>query len=223
MPRSATLAAAWISAIEDARPAAGLHRRARADAPRVVVRGAAARRHGRGTRAHRRGPDRALAGRGGSATRSTAVMPVRLAPGRRLRRVAGRARRWPGRVAAADYRIELGRRARRRGSPRGRVRAACAPRGSRASAGRAMATVAYDLRPLLITSRSMPDRRSVVRTRTRFHPELGTGRPEEVDRRARRPDGRPARGPGRSFASACCSTRTWPMPRTDSPVTPRLD
>ena len=42
-------------------------------------------------------------------------------------------------------------------------------------------TVAYDLRPLVvdieIIATGPP---AVVRTRTRFHPELGTGRPAEV-------------------------------------------
>jgi hypothetical protein len=40
--------------------------------------------------------------------------------------------------------------------------------------------VAYDLRPLLIDLSVEPGPPPIVRTRTRFHPELGTGRPEEV-------------------------------------------
>jgi hypothetical protein len=42
-------------------------------------------------------------------------------------------------------------------------------------------TVTYDLRPLLADVRVVEAGPPVVlRTRTRFHPELGTGRPEEV-------------------------------------------
>ena len=84
-----------------------------------------------------------------------------------------------GRVAAADYRIEL------------------AGRPDAASLGRAAAdllaadhlprerlkgtgAVPYDLRPLLIDIDVKPGPPVVVTTRTRFHPELGTGRPEEV-------------------------------------------
>ena len=40
--------------------------------------------------------------------------------------------------------------------------------------------MAYDLRPLLIDVSVEPSPPPIVRTRTRFHPELGTGRPEEV-------------------------------------------
>ncbi len=91
-----------------------------------------------------------------------------------------------GRVMAADYRIELepadpdsplpardavveaiGHLLRARSIPR-----------ERAKGG---GTVQYDLRPLLadlgLVESSSP---VVVRARTRFHPELGTGRPEEV-------------------------------------------
>ena len=41
-------------------------------------------------------------------------------------------------------------------------------------------TVSYDLRPLLSTVSVDAGPPPVVRTRTRFDPELGTGRPEEV-------------------------------------------
>ena len=41
-------------------------------------------------------------------------------------------------------------------------------------------TVRYDLRPLIVDLRVDAGPPVVVRTRTRFHPELGTGRPEEV-------------------------------------------
>lgn len=86
-----------------------------------------------------------------------------------------------GQVAAADHRIEL------EGSPDidlELLRRAAAemleadrlPR-DREKGGR---TVAYDLRPLLIDVGVEPGPPPIVRTRTRFHPELGTGRPEEV-------------------------------------------
>jgi hypothetical protein len=43
------------------------------------------------------------------------------------------------------------------------------------------ATVAYDLRPLLADLELVaPGPPVVIRARTRFHPELGTGRPAEV-------------------------------------------
>ena len=85
-----------------------------------------------------------------------------------------------GRVAAADYRIELA------GAPDAvRLRSAAAqllaaphiPR-ERPKAG---GVVGYDLRPLVIdvgvAGTSPP---VVVTARTRFHPELGTGRHDEV-------------------------------------------
>jgi hypothetical protein len=86
-----------------------------------------------------------------------------------------------GQVAAADHRIEL------EGSPDidfELLRRAAAelleadrlPR-DREKGGR---TVTYDLRPLLIDVGVEPGPPPIVRTRTRFHPELGTGRPEEV-------------------------------------------
>ena len=86
----------------------------------------------------------------------------------------------PGRVIAADYRIEVAGT-----SDAAAVGAACArlmaaetiPR-DRAKGG---ATVRYNLRPLLadigVVESGPP---VVVRARTRFHPELGTGRPDEV-------------------------------------------
>jgi radical SAM-linked protein len=84
-----------------------------------------------------------------------------------------------GRVAAADYRIEL------EGAVDGPAlaRAAAAvlaadrlPR-ERAKGG---GTVRYDLRPLVIDVRIADGPPRMVLTRTRFDPELGTGRPEEV-------------------------------------------
>ena len=84
-----------------------------------------------------------------------------------------------GRVAAADYRIEL------QGGPEAvtlqraaadLVAADRIPR-QRMKGG---ANVDYDLRPLLVTVAVEPGPPITVRTRTRFDPELGTGRPEEV-------------------------------------------
>lgn len=84
-----------------------------------------------------------------------------------------------GQVVAADYRIEL------EGANEGVVSTAAdvllaaetLPR-DRIKGG---STVRYDLRPLLADIRVIdPGPPVVVRVRTRFHPELGTGRPEEV-------------------------------------------
>jgi hypothetical protein len=84
-----------------------------------------------------------------------------------------------GRVAAADYEIVLAGAA-----PPDRLRVAAAallaaarlprqrPRGD--------STVEYDLRPLLIDITVAEGPPVVITARTRFHPELGTGRPEEV-------------------------------------------
>jgi radical SAM-linked protein len=85
-----------------------------------------------------------------------------------------------GRVAAAEYRITLGE-----PTDADALRVACTqllearrlPR-ERAKGDR---FVAYDLRPLLIDVRVASDGPpAVLAARTRFHPELGTGRPEEV-------------------------------------------
>jgi hypothetical protein len=85
-----------------------------------------------------------------------------------------------GRVAAADYRITLAN-----GMAAVDLDRACAallaserlPR-ERAKGG---GTVTYDLRPLVIdVSVADAGPPPVVAIRTRFHPELGTGRPEEV-------------------------------------------
>jgi radical SAM-linked protein len=84
-----------------------------------------------------------------------------------------------GRVAAADYRIELGevedvvalQRAASELNDARRI-----PR-QRLKGG---VTVDYDLRPLLVEVAVDPGPPPIVRTRTRFEPELGTGRPEEV-------------------------------------------
>ena len=86
----------------------------------------------------------------------------------------------PGRVTAADYRIALAG-----AVDAAKVDAACGwllaaetlPR-ARMKGG---ATVRYDLRPLLVEIAVVePGPPVVVRARTRFHPELGTGRPDEV-------------------------------------------
>jgi radical SAM-linked protein len=88
-----------------------------------------------------------------------------------------------GRVAAADYRIVV---ATGPGSPGADALAgACdrlltAPRLERDRV-KGGGSVRYDLRPLLIDVRVMePGPPPVILARTRFHPELGTGRPEEV-------------------------------------------
>ena len=84
-----------------------------------------------------------------------------------------------GRVAAADYRIELS------GSPDAAALAVAADellaaRSIIRERPKGATTVPYDLRPLLIDLRVLPAPTLVVLARTRFHPELGTGRPEEV-------------------------------------------
>jgi radical SAM-linked protein len=84
-----------------------------------------------------------------------------------------------GRVAAADYRIELAGRP----DPAGLERAATellAADHVRRERVKGSGAVPYDLRPLLIDVAVNPGPPVVVATRTRFHPELGTGRPEEV-------------------------------------------
>jgi radical SAM-linked protein len=84
-----------------------------------------------------------------------------------------------GRVAAADYRVVLTGR-----PPVDRLRTAAAevlgsPRLLRQRA-KGNDHVEYDLRPLLIDISIADGPPVVVITRTRFHPEIGTGRPEEV-------------------------------------------
>ena len=92
----------------------------------------------------------------------------------------------PGRVVAADYRVVLAP-GEHEGDPldADRVREATRrllaarslPRERRKGGG----AVTYDLRPLLVDASVVDDGPPVVlRLRTRFHPELGTGRPEEV-------------------------------------------
>ena len=84
-----------------------------------------------------------------------------------------------GRVAAADYEVVLSG-----GEPVDRLREAAgellaAPHLHRLRA-RGDDSIAYDLRPLLIDVGVEAGPPVVVTVRTRIHPELGTGRPEEV-------------------------------------------
>ncbi len=85
-----------------------------------------------------------------------------------------------GQVAAADYRMTLG------ASPEPGALAAAAAAllaARRIDRHRAKGTesVPYDLRPLILDVRlTTPGPPPIVVTRTRFHPVLGTGRPEEV-------------------------------------------
>jgi radical SAM-linked protein len=84
-----------------------------------------------------------------------------------------------GRVVAADYRVELEARIdpdRLAEAIRWILSARELPRVRQKGEG----TVAYDLRPLVLDVIVDAVAGSVVRMRTRIHPELGTGRPEEV-------------------------------------------
>ena len=89
----------------------------------------------------------------------------------------------PGRVAAAEYRIDLGTAlddAARTGLATA-VDVFLASKRSMRERVKGGATVAYDLRPLVLDVRVGGEPpRTEVWTRTRFHPELGTGRPEEA-------------------------------------------
>jgi radical SAM-linked protein len=84
-----------------------------------------------------------------------------------------------GRVAAADFEIELAGH-----PPIDRLRAAAADLLAAARLPRQRArgdsSVEYDLRPLLIDISIEEGPPMSMTARTRFHPELGTGRPEEV-------------------------------------------
>ncbi len=85
-----------------------------------------------------------------------------------------------GQVVAADYRIEVG------GADAAAVVGDACDALLRASAirrerAKGNEVVGYDLRPLLVdvgVAQAGPP--LLVRARTRFHPVLGTGRPEEV-------------------------------------------
>jgi radical SAM-linked protein len=85
-----------------------------------------------------------------------------------------------GRVAAADYRVVLSGLSDAAALERaaGTLLAARSLPRERAKGD---ILVRYDLRPLLVDIQLVDaGPPSVVRIRTRFHPELGTGRPEEV-------------------------------------------
>ena len=84
-----------------------------------------------------------------------------------------------GQVVAADYRIELETWPESTDLERAVAEMLAAdvlPRERR----KGDRTVAYDLRPLLIDLAATPGPPPTITARTRFHPELGTGRPEEV-------------------------------------------
>ena len=84
-----------------------------------------------------------------------------------------------GRVAAADYRIALAATVDVAALKRAVAALLAADRLPRERT-KGGATVTYDLRPLLIDVAIEPGPPPILLTRTRFHPELGTGRPEEV-------------------------------------------
>jgi radical SAM-linked protein len=84
-----------------------------------------------------------------------------------------------GRVVAADYRIVLEGGAHGAGVETAARRLLEAPELPR-DRPRGAETVRYDLRPLIVELAVDNGPPVVVRARTRFHPELGTGRPEEV-------------------------------------------
>ncbi len=88
-----------------------------------------------------------------------------------------------GRVAAADHRITLA--AAEPSLPADALRTACTQLLQASTLPRERAKgdrlVAYDLRPLLLDVQVTHDGPPIeLVTRTRFHPVLGTGRPEEV-------------------------------------------
>ena len=92
-----------------------------------------------------------------------------------------------GRVAAADHLVllEPPTPAEPDADPVARLADACvvllAARRLERQRRKGDGSVAYDLRPLVIDVRAeRGDGGPVIETRTRFHPELGTGRPEEV-------------------------------------------
>jgi radical SAM-linked protein len=84
-----------------------------------------------------------------------------------------------GRVVAADYRIVLTGAAHEANVDIAARRLLDAPELPR-DRSRGSETVRYDLRPLIAELAVDAGPPVVVRARTRFHPELGTGRPEEV-------------------------------------------
>lgn len=85
-----------------------------------------------------------------------------------------------GRVAAADFRVTVGGTA-ESGAVEGAAQALLAARTIVRERAKGDGTVRYDLRPLLADVRvTDPGPPVTIRIRTRFHPEVGTGRPEEV-------------------------------------------
>lgn len=85
-----------------------------------------------------------------------------------------------GRVAAADYRVTLGGAA-TAASVEGAARALLGARSIPRDRAKGDGTIRYDLRPLLVDVQvANPGPPVTIRVRTRFHAELGTGRPEEV-------------------------------------------
>ena len=85
-----------------------------------------------------------------------------------------------GRVVGADYRVELGE-AVDTDALSAAIRALLGARELPRVRQKGEASVAYDLRPLLASvSVDGSDEHPVLHVRTRIHPELGTGRPEEV-------------------------------------------
>jgi radical SAM-linked protein len=84
-----------------------------------------------------------------------------------------------GRVAAADYRVALDETVDATVVARAAERLLAASRLPR-ERSKGGGVVAYDLRPLLIDIAVVTGTAPTIRIRTRFHPELGTGRPEEV-------------------------------------------
>ena len=160
------------------RPSRGLDR-GRAAAAADRVRGAAPGRDGRGRGAHRR-RHRPNAGRRWRVREALAArIPGGLAARRPARRVAGRAatgrsgRR--GRLPGHPGRSDAGR-----GPARGGARAPGRAPASTPARAKGDDSVEYDLRPLLIDIRVDRGPAVAMSMRTRFHPELGTGRPEEV-------------------------------------------
>lgn len=96
-----------------------------------------------------------------------------------------------GRVIAADYRIELGDDADAAAIAAAARELLSAPTLPRERA-KGDSSVAYDLRPLLADVAVVESGPPVVlRVRGRIHPELGTGRPEEVVAALGRQLGRP--------------------------------
>lgn len=85
----------------------------------------------------------------------------------------------PGRVAAADYRVTLDEAVDTTALARAAEHLLAASRLPR-ERSKGGGVVAYDLRPLLIDIAQAASPPATIRIRTRFHPELGTGRPEEV-------------------------------------------